>query len=270
MITNITTDLEEHLQEIDGKLQELSLQKLRLTDEEVLHQQHLEEERGSTRQCLRICAEVAKHMDQIHLSTQEPVRPDTGQAVISVLGNSLSARRVTSATIQECKERFVNTTRELENHLHEVNSRLESLAGANNKTEEGTEEKRIRDEKDCIEQCLGICAEAAGQADHARTNVVEDISSGHESYQVVVATLGDLIAARRVVTGDKSTQWVGQMSDTALQQLSRDRDHGPVRRALHEQCQKPTFVQGETTEGFEHRHGTGYKLSPNNPSSSPG
>ena len=116
------------MQEIDGKLQELSLQKLRLTDEEVLHQQHSEEERGSTRQCLRICAEVAKHMDQLHLSTLGPVRPNTGQAVISVLGNSLSAR-----------------------HLHEVNSRLESLAGANNKTEEGTEEKRIREEEDCIE-----------------------------------------------------------------------------------------------------------------------
>ena len=207
-------------------------------------------------------------MDQLYLSTQESIRPDTGQAVISVLGNSLSARRFTRATIQECKERIVNTTRELEDHLHKVNSRLESFARANNTTDEGTEEKkRIQEEKDCIEQCLGICAEAAG---NARTNVVEDISSGNESYQVVVATLGDLIAARRVMTGDKSTQWVGQMSDTALQQLSRDRDHGPVRRGLDEQCQKPAFVQGETAEDFEHRHGTGYKLSPNHPSSSPG
>ena len=258
------------MQGIDGKLQELSLQKKGLSDEEVLHQQHLEEERRSTRQCLRICAEVAKHMDQLHLGIQESIRPDTGQAVISVLGNSLSARRATSATIQECKKRFVNTTSELENHLHKVNSRLESLARVNNTTDEDTEEKRIREEKDCIEQCLGICAEAAGQADHARINVVEDISSGHDSYQVVVATLGDLIAARRVVTGDKSTQWVGQMSDTALQQLSRDRGDGSARRALHELRQKPAFVQSETGEGFELRHGIGYKLSPNHPSGSPG
>jgi len=75
---------------------------------------------------------------------------------------------------------------------------LESFARADNTADEGTEVRRIREEKDCIEQCLGICAEAAGQADHARTNIVEDISSGHDSHQVVVATLGDLITARRV------------------------------------------------------------------------
>ena len=206
LITNTTTDLEDHLQEIDGKLQKLSLQKLRLTDEDMLHQQHLEEKRDSTRQCLKICAEVAKHMNQLHLSTQESIHPDTSQAITSVLESSSSARRFISATIEECERRFVNTTCELEIHLHKVNSRLKSCARANNTINEGIEEKQIKEEKNCIEQCLGICAEAAEQADHARTNVVEDISSSHEFYQVVVATLGDLIAARRVVTRDKSTQ----------------------------------------------------------------
>jgi len=123
--------------------------------------------------------------------------------------------------------------------------------------------RRIQEEKDCVEQCLGICAEAAGQADHARTNIVEDLSSGHDSHQVVVATLGDLITARRVVTGDKSTQWVGQMSDTALQQLSRDRDHGSVLKGPEEQHQKPATVRGETAEEFEYRHGTGYRPTRN-------
>lgn len=209
-------------------------------------------------------------MDHLHRSTQEPVHPNTGQAVVSVLGNSFSARRVTGTTIQECKERIENTNYELENHLRTINDRLASLTVANSKTDKGAEEKRIQEEKDSIEQCLGICAEAAGQADHARTNVVEDISSGHESYQVVVATLGDLIAARRLITGDKSTQWVGQMSDSTLQQLSRDRGYRPAREATQEECQKPVFVQSETAKGFKHRHGTGYKLSPNRSSDSVG
>ncbi len=256
------------MQEIDAKLQRLSLQKVELSDEEILHQQRLEDERSSTRQCLTICTEVAKHMDEVHLSTQESIRPNTSQAVISVLGDSLFAGRITRATIEECKDRFTNTTRELENHLHKVNSRLKSSAWAKNTTDGGMEEKQIQEEKDCIEQCLGICADAAGQVDHVRTNVVEDISSGHESHQVVVATLGDLIAARRVVTGDKSTQWVGQMSDNSLQQLSRarDRDRGHVGRSLDQQSQD--FVQNETAEGFEHRHGTGYRLRPNHQSRS--
>ena len=189
LITNTTTDLEEHLQEINGKLQQLSSRKVGLSDEEMLHQQQLEDERSSTRQCLMICAEVAKHMDALHLSTQGSIRPNSSQAVISVLGDSVFARRVTSATIQECKDKFANTTRELENHPHGTNSRLWSFAPTKNLMDEGTKEKRIREEKDCIERCLGTCTDAAGQADHVRTNVVEDISSGHESYQVVVATL---------------------------------------------------------------------------------
>lgn len=269
LITNTTTDLEERLQDIDGKLQELSLQKPRLTDEEMLHQQHLEQERSSTRQCLRICAEVAKHMDY-HFNTQEPVYPNTSQEVVSVNRNSFSARKATGATFQECKERLSNTTSRLENHLREINSRLASFALANSRTDEGAEEKRIQEEKECIEQCLGICTEAAGQADHARTNITEDISSGHGSYQVVVATLGDLIAARRLITGDQSTQWVGQMSDTTLQQLSRDRGYRSAGGATQEECQKPVLVQSETAKGFEHRHGTGYKLSPNHSSDNVG
>ena len=59
------------------------------------------------------------------------------------------------------------------------------------------------------------------------------------------------------------------MSDTALQQLSRDRDPGPVGRALREQSQNPPYVQSETAEGFEHRHGTGYRLRPDRPSFGP-
>jgi hypothetical protein len=40
---------------------------------------------------------------------------------------------------------------------------------------------------------------------------------------MVVARLGDLISARLVTAGVRSTQWLGQMSDASLQQLSRDR-----------------------------------------------
>ncbi len=57
---------------------------------------------------------------------------------------------------------------------------------------------------------------------------------------------------------------------SALQQLSRDRDHGSVLKAPEEQTQKPGIVQGETTEEFEHRHGTGYTLTRNGCSGSSG
>ena len=120
----------------------------------MLHQQHLEEKRDSTRQCLRICAEVAKHMDQLHLSIQESIHPDTGQAITLVLEISSSARRVSSATIEKCKKRFVDTTCELKTHLHKVNSGLKSFARANNTVDE------IRSSRaSFFEFCLGAHAQ---------------------------------------------------------------------------------------------------------------
>ena len=81
---------------------------------------------------------------------------------------------------------------------------------------------RTREEREGIQQCLAICAEASEQANKACTNVLEDVSAAQDAQQVVVATLGDLISARRVTAVDKSTQWLGQMSDDTVQQLSRD------------------------------------------------
>ena len=56
-----------------------------------------------------------------------------------------------------------------------------------------------------------------------KTNVFEDVSIDDDSHQVIVATLGDLISAKNVKTGSRSAQWLGQMSDATLQQLSRIR-----------------------------------------------
>lgn len=39
----------------------------------------------------------------------------------------------------------------------------------------------------------------------------------------LLCTLGDLIWAKSISTGARSSQWLGQMSDTSLQQLSKDK-----------------------------------------------
>jgi len=58
MITNTTSDLEDHLLEIDNKLQILSTQGSRMSNEHSDDRKTIEEERDSTKQCLRICAQV--------------------------------------------------------------------------------------------------------------------------------------------------------------------------------------------------------------------
>jgi hypothetical protein len=72
-----------------------------------------------------------------------------------------------------------------------------------------------------------------------------------DGHQLIISTMGDLISARRVTVGSRSIQWLGQMSDTSLQQLSKDQD-------TSERGGQASFEAGTH---FENRHGTRRKLS---------
>ena len=83
-------------------------------------------------------------------------------------------------------------------------------------------------------------------------NVFEDISTADNSHQVLISTIGDLISARRVTAGARSRQWLGQMSDDSLQQMSQS--HG------HVNAEGPVESQAEASDRFEGRHGAGFVL----------
>ena len=103
-------------------------------------------------------------------------------------------------------------------------------------------------------QCLAICASASEKANEDRTNVFEDVSLAEDGHQVIVSTIGDLILARRVSAGARSTQWMGQMSDDSLQHLAK-----VVGRSVIGNTAAPE--SGADAE-FEGRYGKGVKLYP--------
>lgn len=255
LITNTTSDLEEHLQAIDEKLQSLSSQGARVSGEEAAEREHIKQEMESTRQCLRICAQVSEHMDQVRPSAFDVMHkgPNTHPVIIAKLEGHVSAKRATSKALKECKETLINTTTELEEYLQKLNNRLEDFSRGDSTSGVGiAEHARVQEEKKGVEHCLKLCERASHQADDVQTNVFEDVSVAHDSHQVVVATLGDLISARRVSAGARSKQWLGQMSDASLQQLSKD-----CTKASLENIVEP---QSGTTEDFEDRYGTGKQL----------
>ena len=258
LIANTTSDLEEHLQEIDKKLRNHNIQGPRTTSENAAEQAQIQEERDSTEQCLSICAKVSEHINQIQPKAFDNAQTvlDTPQAIIAALGADVSAKRVTGTALKECNGRLAHTTAQLQEHLQNINKTLKTFSReASMTSEHANEQCRIQEEKRSVEQCLGICAEATEQAEQERTNVVEDVSAAQDSYQVVVATLGDLISTRRVTAGARSAQWLGQMSDLTVQQLSRDR--GLFRK------EEPWDSQSRTDGDFEDRHGAGHMLTPN-------
>lgn len=256
LIKNTTSDLEEHLQEIDSKLQKLTSQGAEISNEDAAERQRMREERDSTQQCLDICSQVSVHIDKAQSTAVENASTpsDIYQATVTALGGSTSARRVTANTLKECRERLALTMAQLERRLQDIDSRLQNFSSQRPMTsdQQALERERIREEIDGVKQCLAICAQAAEQANQGRTNVIEDISTAEDSFQAVVATLGDLISAKRVNSGARATQCVGQMSDASLQQISRDRVHPTI---------KPKPQTSIPTE-VEDQYGPGYKLGP--------
>lgn len=72
-----------------------------------------------------------------------------------------------------------------------------------------------------------------------------------------LSALGDLISAKRVTAGLRATQWLGQVSDAAPQQLSRDRGIELRDRAVMDKVVEP---QSELVARFGEQYGAGHKL----------
>jgi hypothetical protein len=255
MIANTTSDLQEHLQEVDNKLQSLSLQSAKTSGGDEAERQRIQEERESTQQCLSICAQVSTHIDRVQPNASGNISITSGADKVSTttLGNFVPARLLTGKTLEECKKELTNTTSQLERQLQDINNRLQNLSqrdGSSN--EQRADQERIKEEMDSIKQCLNICSQAAEQAVQGRINVFEYVELADDGHQIIVATLGDLISAKHVKAGARSAQWLGQMSDTSLQKLSQDHSRRTV--------EKDTESNPEINVQFEDRYGAGYKL----------
>jgi hypothetical protein len=116
-----------------------------------------------------------------------------------------------------------------------LNHKQQTLQCARMSGQRAAEQDQIQEKKDCIKQCLAICTHASKQVDQFQTNIFEDVSTAQDAHQVVISTLGDLVSARHITAGVRSTQWLGQMSDATLQQLSRDRGRASIEKVLEPQ-----------------------------------
>lgn len=224
------------------------------------------EERANIEQCLAICAGVSKHIDEVQ---KESVLAQSGRSMqrqkVITLTDRGQAGQITSQRLQDCKTEIRFTSNELRMRLEEVNHRLaklsreESIKGDHPACSKGMTD--TEEELSSIRQCLSICQEATEQATSERINVFEDVSMADDGQQVIVSTFGDLISARRVTAGARSTQLLGQMLDASLQQVSKDyaARHGDIQEKAPSECRR-TDVNAFSS-GFRGQYGIGQKLS---------
>lgn len=215
-----------------------------ISDEDEREREQVQEEKNSTEQCSAQVSRVRPNVIE-DVTTADNIH----DRIISIVGGLSSAKHITATVSQQLEDKPTATIWNLEAHLQLINWRLQSLPLPESSSIEGSSElQRIQEEKESAEHCLGICAEASQQADQARTNVFEDISVAEDGHQVLVSTVGDLITARRVTAGARTAQWIGQMSDTSLQQLSQH--WNPTDSAEKH--------QGEASTSFQDRYRAGH------------
>jgi hypothetical protein len=263
MINDTTSDLEEHLQQIDEKLQAISLQGKKISNQDAVEWEQIQEERDCTQKCLDICDQVSAHIDQVQGNSFKDIStpPDASdRPVVTKFSSLFLAKLVTSNVLKECEQKLASTNSQLKTHLQDINDRLDKQhrQPVGRSKDDAAEQEKIREQLESVKQCLAICARASEKADNNRTIVFDTVSMADDGHQVIVATLGDLISARNITIGARSMQVMGQLTDETIQKLSGDRYLSVVRSAVTTEEEKKTGA--EARPQFAGRYGTGTKL----------
>lgn len=258
MIAEATSDLQDHLHEISENLQLLNEASEGPLSSD-LDSQVIEEEKQSTEQCLEICAQASEYIEGLQaglLHDSVSMRNLPARSASKENVEPQHAKRVTGAMFHDFLSKINANSNTLESRLAELKSRLaEAQKRQNVSKNEATKLETMQEEKDSIEQCLNICADASDLAGSARINSFEDVNSADDSRQLIVSTIGDLISAKRIITGNRSEQWLGQMSDDTIKQLSQT-----PRTVVGNLGESREGESQERNTEFHNRWGAGYPL----------
>jgi hypothetical protein len=233
LIEHTKFDLEAHLQDIKARLQvsttpdngdggsscELDSAELR----------RVQDEKESTLQCLKICDEFSLSLDNLRqTSLESTARPaETPRPTLPFEQPSLPWLMVTEA-FNSAQYDLVRTKRRLHQHLHGLSLQLQAPHHRlllPPPIKQINEQQNFEEEVYSIEGSLSLCNSAEKQEKEIRRNYFEDVISGDDGKQIIVSTLKELISAKRIKTGNRSVQIMGQMSDESLQHLGAKTDN---------------------------------------------
>lgn len=127
---------------------------------------------------------------------------------------------------------------------------------------------RLRDEWETAHKCMDICSKAN---DNLKENMstIDNYATG-DALQFMVSSTGQTISGRNRGLGWRTRQVGGHLSDTTIQQLSRDMTSINLRNAENagpSPGDASSFISGDTTESevkteFKERYGQGFTLTP--------
>ncbi|CAM1504929.1 Fc.00g025200.m01.CDS01 [Cosmosporella sp. VM-42] len=223
MINSTTQDLEDHLDDINAKLQSLAAPSTSRSGTST-DERRFQDERDSTEQCLEICAQVLAHIDEMRLQPLSKEASPRGTSPGFASRDLTRAHIMTLSTLKECSDKLSDTLSLLHIHREDTVDRLqtkETPLPRGLEPDPELEARRLATELNSTKQCLAICTDASQLASSDRVHVLEDINVSHDGQQLFVSTLRDLFRVKGASAGDRAIQFVGTVSESSLQEFFR-------------------------------------------------
>ncbi|KAK0724164.1 hypothetical protein B0H67DRAFT_479894 [Lasiosphaeris hirsuta] len=262
MIQDTTTDLEDHLQNVDEKLKSTFLQAADRSGEHAVLVRQMQEERSSAQQCLVICAQLSAYISQIQptLAANSARRSaDARAAGVAV------AEQITTDGLEGCKDALGIASQRLEAHLTSIVDRLMATSKKTlSSPEEAANLEILHAEWQTARLCIDLCSKANESVMKINLNVFENVKGEEEVLQFFASTTGRVVHAKDISLGAKGVQFGGQLSDATIQQISRDFSPAARMGSLGNEPEViiPAADKTETSQ-FLDRYGRGFKLIPN-------
>jgi hypothetical protein len=212
MIRDTAYNLELHLQRIEEKMTQFTIESINASDTST----DLKDEREVTKQCLRVCEEAKSFIESLSNRESSLLQEAPQNAVDDYIQNSFEALLLTRQALDGNRNSFADI-------IGHLQKRLESLV-RNEDPGNDNERSRLQADVNISKQCLDVC-KVASEVSRQKVYRIGEVVADDESDQVVVTTLADLFDIKKALSRNKSAQLVGSMTAESLRHLIDQRYH---------------------------------------------
>lgn len=211
----------------------------------------------STEKCLQICHQLAEYIDQLQFASTQSSNSEKYIDPNTIPGKALNEG------LQECKNSLAAAAVKLESYMREIMDRLVSKSRtAMQSSEDRADLMRLQEEWEATRQSISIFAKAETFL-RENISVIDNYAVGN-AIQFMVSTDGTIIRGSNRGLGFSTKQVGGHLSDTALQQLSRDMSGVIFRKPEGSGQQSPppsdAIEKNKFAADYVDRYGPGFSL----------
>ena len=208
MISDTTADLDDHMKDVQAKIDRLKSGDAGAVEDLQLEWQAMLEEKQSTEQGLEICTQLSVQIQKLETQAVNEAEAFAGKP---------SAKKHMTSGLVDVRGSVDSLVSRLKAHESILSTQLEAISLEGTVSEPiSAQLERLQQTKESISQCIQIVSEA-GEATAERSNVFEDITLADNSYAFSVSTVNDLVVARRVNLKGRSRHFGGQVTDETVQ-----------------------------------------------------